>query len=55
MTSGLVYSGSPVSTGPDSGTGNSTVYLAQDSVKTSVTFVPVGPIPRPDTVFLRLR
>lgn len=44
-----------VSTGPDSGTGNSTVYLAQDSVKTSVTFVRVGSVPEPDTVVLRPR
>lgn len=42
-----------VSTGAGSGTGSNTVYLAQDSVRTSVTFVPGRALPTADTVVLR--
>ena len=42
-----------VSTGAGSGVGPNTVYLAQDSVRTSVTFVPARTRPTADTVVLR--
>ena len=42
-----------VAPGADSGSGPATVFLAQDSAKISVTFVPVGSLPMADTVHLR--
>lgn len=44
-----------ISAGAGSGTGLNTVYLAQDSVRTSVTFVPARTLPTADTVVLRPR
>jgi hypothetical protein len=38
---------------PGAGSGPNTVYLAQDSVRTSVAFVPARTLPTADTVVLR--
>ncbi len=38
---------------PGAGSGPNTVYLAQDSVRTTVTFVPARTLPTADTVVLR--